>query len=88
MWKRGITRLVFINFTKSSQKLLSVRYDQNQFRAALLMPTQCSRRETRILWSIASKAADKSESSRTTNFPEYVDISISLDIFKSVDSAR
>ena len=48
---------------------LSVRYEVNQLRAVPDMPYHVDRRVMRILWSMVSKAADKSSRVKAVTFP-------------------
>ena len=46
------------------------RYNLNQARAVLWIPNVYSRRVRRMVWSIVSKAAERSRSVRSETFPE------------------
>ena len=48
---------------------LSNRYDLNHERGVPEIPKTCSRRDRRILWSMVSKAADRSRSVRIEILP-------------------
>jgi len=69
-----------------TQKLLPDRYDLKNSKAEPLMPTQCSRRESKIMWSTVSKAAERSNSTRMRESQESVAKNMSLKIFRSAVS--
>ena len=62
---------------------LSVRYEVNQLRAVPDMPYHVDRRVMRILWSMVSKAADRSSRVRTVTFPLSMLRLMSLCTFKT-----
>lgn len=64
------------------EKLLSLKYDLNQFRAVPLIPTQDSKRDKRMLWSTVSNAAVKSRCTSTVASPESIVKSKSLKTFE------
>ena len=61
---------------------LSVRYEVNQLRAVPDMPYHVDRRVMRILWSMVSKAADRSSRVRAVTFPLSMLSLMSLCTFK------
>ena len=67
---------------------LSVRYEVNQLRAVPDMPYHVDRREMRILWSMVSKAADRSNRVRAVTFPLSMLRLMSLCTFKRAVSVE
>ena len=64
------------------ENCLPVRYDLNHSRAVPDMPTECCSRVIRIVWSIVSKAAVRSSSTRIEQYPESAAIRRSLTTFR------
>ena len=67
---------------------LSVRYEVNQLRAVPDMPYHVDRRVMRILWSMVSKAADRSSRVRAVTFPLSMLRLMSLCTFKRAVSVE
>lgn len=73
-------------FPKPTEKVLSHKKDLKQLRARPRMPTHCSRREIRIVWSTVSNAALRSSKTRITESPESTDTRISFNTLSRADS--
>ena len=67
---------------------LSIRYEVNQLRAVPDMPYHVDRRVMRILWSMVSKAADRSSRVRAVTFPLSMLRLMSLCTFKRAVSVE
>ena len=67
---------------------LLVRYEVNQLRAVPDMPYHVDRRVMRILWSMVSKAADRSSRVRAVTFPLSMLRLMSLCTFKRAVSVE
>ena len=67
---------------------LSVRYEVNELRAVPDMPYHVDRRVMRILWSMVSKAADRSSRVRAVTFPLSMLRLMSLCTFKRAVSVE
>ena len=67
---------------------LSVRYEVNQLRTVPDMPYHVDRRVMRILWSMVSKAANRSSRVRAVTFPLSMLRLMSLCTFKRAVSVE